>query len=146
MRFPRMAIDAHRGARRINLQASLGDRGDRAPLDAALVLTATGQVLSIWARGQTRSEVLGIMSATMVASVETFMEELRGHRPDRFLVETGDQRLLAKRTRGDRILVLSAPSTVPPASLLASAAAMEDKLAAPHKTRKRESHALVVRP
>jgi predicted regulator of Ras-like GTPase activity (Roadblock/LC7/MglB family) len=106
------------------------DMQTEGPLDAALLLTPSGTLLAGWTREGLRQDIMSIMSATMTASIETLMEELRRHRPERILVEAGAQRFLVSRTENGRLLVLLAPSTVSRTRLVASAHALQVRLAA----------------
>ncbi len=86
------------------------------------------------------------MSATMTASVDTLVEELGGHRPGQFVLEAGDHRLLSAWTRDDHLLVITAPSSVPQATFLAAAQAIEENLLAARKRRRGEAHPVAVHP
>ena len=114
--------------KRLDQGALLGGARNPGRLDAALLLTTSGEVLGSWTRTGLRREVLSVMSATLMASVDTLMEELRGHRPEYAVVEAGDQRFLSLRTGDDHLIVLSAASSVPPDRLLALARTLEKKL------------------
>lgn len=127
------------------MDSLLGDVETAEQLDGVFLLTSGGDVLGGWSRGRVRQEVLSIMSATMIGSVDVLLEELRGQRPRRVLVEAGGQRLLVMRTKDDNLLVLLAPSSVSTKRLSASARALQDRLFALPPKAEPKSHVYVAR-
>ena len=111
-----------------------------------LLLTSGGDVLAGWNRGRGRREVLSIMSATMIGSVDVLLEELRGRRPRRMMMEADLQRILVLRTREDNLLVLLAPSAVSKKDLYASGKLLLGRLAALPPKAESKSHVFVSRP
>jgi predicted regulator of Ras-like GTPase activity (Roadblock/LC7/MglB family) len=84
------------------------DRG----LDAALLLRRTGIVLASWSRGGIRLEVVSVMAATMLASIDTIMESLGAATPKSVWVESGDHQIAATNVGPQAFLVVIAPKTV----------------------------------
>jgi predicted regulator of Ras-like GTPase activity (Roadblock/LC7/MglB family) len=115
-------------------------------LDVALLLTPTGDVLAGRTREGLRPEVIGVMSATMTASVDTLLEELRGHRPEILVLEAGGRRFVVSRTADDNLLVMAAPSSASKRQLLASARALRSKLVRHGPRGKPRKHAILPPP
>ena len=113
----------------LDLSAFFADEEDLERLDGAFLLTPTGSVLAGWNREPLRQEVLTVMSATLTASVDVLLEEIRGRRPRLVLVEADRHRFLVARTRSDDVLVLFPRAGVPKRSLLASARGFLARLA-----------------
>jgi predicted regulator of Ras-like GTPase activity (Roadblock/LC7/MglB family) len=84
------------------------DRG----LDAALFLRRTGLVLASWNRGGIRLEVVSVMAATMLASIDTLMESLGAATPKSVWVDSGDHQIAATNVGSKAFLVVIAPKTV----------------------------------
>ncbi|HYM40908.1 MAG TPA: roadblock/LC7 domain-containing protein [Thermoplasmata archaeon] len=141
------AIVADRvGGSRFDLESLVGDLHAAGQLDAAFLLTTAGEVLGSWTRNEVRHEVLGVMSATLMASIDTLMEELRGRRPDSAIVEAGDQRFLAVRTRDEHLLVIAAPTSVSPERLSAVSRALQARLPDGRERRRPKAHTVASRP
>lgn len=81
-------------------------------LDAALLLRRTGTPLAAWTRGSVPLDVVSVMSATLVSSVETIAETVHSETPRSIRVETEKSQMLATRIDPKMILVLVAPRTV----------------------------------
>jgi predicted regulator of Ras-like GTPase activity (Roadblock/LC7/MglB family) len=134
------------GTARGDLGSLLGNVDAAGQLDGVLLLTSGGDVLAGWNRGRGRQEVLSIMSATMIGSVDVLLEELRGRRPRRMIVEADLQRILVLRTREDNLLVLLAPSAVSKKDLYASGKLLLGRLAGLPPKAESKSHVYVSRP
>lgn len=91
------------------LSAIDSDRG----LDAALFVRRTGLVLASWTREGVRLEVVSVMAATMLASVDTIVETLGGETPRSVSVDSGSHRMIATKVGSQAFLVVIAPTTVP---------------------------------
>jgi len=115
-------------------------------LDFAVILSPTGDVLAGHTRDGLRLEVIGVMSATMTASVDTLLEELRGRRPDLVVVEAGGERFAVSRAADDNLLVLAASSASSKRQLVASAQALRSKLAGTASRGKLRKHTVLPRP
>ena len=84
------------------------DRG----LDAALFVRRTGPVLASWTREGIRLEVVSVMAATMMASIDTIVESVGGPTPRSVSVESGDRQIVATKVGTQAFLVVIAPKTV----------------------------------
>jgi predicted regulator of Ras-like GTPase activity (Roadblock/LC7/MglB family) len=84
------------------------DRG----LDAALFLRRTGAVLASWTRGGIRVEVVAVMAATMLASIDTIVENLGGPAPKSVWIESGNHQIAATTVGTQAFLVVIAAKTV----------------------------------
>jgi predicted regulator of Ras-like GTPase activity (Roadblock/LC7/MglB family) len=81
-------------------------------LDAALFLRRTGSILASWTRQDVPLEILSVMMATMLASIETITETLGGPRWQFVAVDAGPRRIAATRIGSQALLVLIAPKKV----------------------------------
>ena len=81
-------------------------------LDAALFLRRTGSVLASWTRHDVPVEILSVMTATMLASIETITETLGGPQWQSVAVDAGGRRFSAARIGPQALLVLIAPKKV----------------------------------
>lgn len=81
-------------------------------LDAALFLRRTGLVLASWTREGIRLEVVSVMAATMLASIDTIVEALGGAIPNSVFVDSGDRQIVATKVGSQAFLVVVAPKTV----------------------------------
>ena len=81
-------------------------------LDAALFLRRTGTILASWNRGGIRLEVVSVMAATMLASIDTIMESLGAATPKSVWVESGDHQIAATNVGPQAFFVVIAPKTV----------------------------------
>lgn len=84
------------------------DRG----LDAALFLRRTGLVLASWTREGIRLDIVSVMAATMLASIDTIVETLGGAIPQSVAVDVGDHQIVATKVGAQAFLVVIAPKTV----------------------------------
>lgn len=84
------------------------DRG----LDAALFLRRTGLVLASWTSERIRLEVVSVMAATMLASIDTIIEALGGPIPKSVFVDSGDRQIASTKVGSQAFLVVIAPKTV----------------------------------
>jgi predicted regulator of Ras-like GTPase activity (Roadblock/LC7/MglB family) len=84
------------------------DRG----LDAALFLRRTGLVLASWNRTGIRLEVVGVMAATMLASIDTIVETLGAPAPESVWIESGNHQIATTKVGSQAFLVVVAPKTV----------------------------------
>ena len=81
-------------------------------LDAALLLRRTGTLLAAWTRGEVPVDVVSVMAATLVGSVETMVGAVHCASPRTIRMETEQCQMLAARVDPKTILVLIAPSEV----------------------------------
>src|SRR5881296_2920952 len=71
-------------------------------LDAVLFLRRTGSVLASWTRDGIRLDVVSVMAATMLASVDTIVEALGGPSSRSISVASGDRQIVAPRSVSQR--------------------------------------------
>jgi predicted regulator of Ras-like GTPase activity (Roadblock/LC7/MglB family) len=84
------------------------DRG----LDAALFVRRTGLVLASWTRQDVRLEVVSVMAATMLASIDTIVETIGAPPPKSVWVDGGTHRIVATKVGSQAFLVVIAPKAV----------------------------------
>ena len=68
----------------------------------------TGTILGAWTKGDISREIVSVMAATMLGSIETMSEALGCPSPERALVETERCRMLAETFEPHGVLVLVA--------------------------------------
>lgn len=90
-------------------------------LEAAVLLKRTGAQLASWTRTPVAQEVVSVMAATMLGSVETIVGALGGPNPTSVLVLTPKRRMLAHSVDAQAILFLVAPLSVREKELRAEA-------------------------
>jgi predicted regulator of Ras-like GTPase activity (Roadblock/LC7/MglB family) len=81
-------------------------------LDAALFVRRTGIVLASWTREGIRLDVVSVMAATMLASVDTIIESIGGPTSEEVAVETDTHQIVAMKVNSRAFLVVIAPKTV----------------------------------
>jgi len=81
-------------------------------LDAVLFLRRTGSVLASWTRDGIRLDVVSVMAATMLASVDTIVEALGGPSSRSISVTSGDRQIVATKVGSQAFLFVIAPKTV----------------------------------
>ena len=81
-------------------------------LDAVLFLRRTGSVLASWTRDGIRLDVVSVMAATMLASVDTIVEALGGPSSRSISVTSGDRQIIATKVGSQAFLFVIAPKTV----------------------------------
>src|SRR5919201_1348277 len=104
----RKSLSALREASLSFLSAIDPDRG----LDAALFLRRTGPVLASWTRAGVRLEVVSVMAATMLASIDTIVETLGSPAPKSVWVESGDRQIAPTKVGSQAFLVVIAPKAL----------------------------------
>ena len=82
------------------------------PVDVVMLLKRTGVVLAAWTRNDVPQDVVSVMAATMIGSVETLLEALEGERPPSIDIEAGGQRIHVSRADHQSVIVLVAPVSV----------------------------------
>jgi predicted regulator of Ras-like GTPase activity (Roadblock/LC7/MglB family) len=82
------------------------------PLDAAVLLKRNGQILAAWTRNAVPLDVITVMAATTLGSLETLMETLGAAAPQSFSVVGGDSRMLLQKVEPAAALLLVAPAKV----------------------------------
>src|SRR6267143_2446068 len=81
-------------------------------LDAVLLLRRTGLVLASWTREGIRHDIVGVMAATMLASIDTIIETLGGSTPRSVSIESDQHQMVATKVNSKSFLVLIAPKRV----------------------------------
>jgi predicted regulator of Ras-like GTPase activity (Roadblock/LC7/MglB family) len=81
-------------------------------LDAVLFLRRTGLVLASWTREGIRLDIVSVMAATMLASIDTIVETLGGSAPKSVSVDSGQHRMVATKVNSKAFLVVVAPKRV----------------------------------
>lgn len=81
-------------------------------LDAALFVRRTGLVLASWTREGVRLEVVSVMAATMLASIDTIVETLGASAPKSAWVDAGGYHMSATKVGSQAFLVVIAPKSV----------------------------------
>ena len=100
--------------------------GDR--IECALLLKRNGRLLASWARDPVSLEVVTIMAATTVGSLETMMESLRAPSLQTIEIVASGMRLFVQKVEPQSVLVLMAKEAVPDAALRDAARALLAKL------------------
>ncbi len=83
-------------------------------LDAVLFLRRTGSVLASWTRDGIRLDVVSVMAATLLASVDTIVEALGGPSSRSISVTSGDRQIVATKLGSQAFLFVVAPRSVSP--------------------------------
>src|SRR5437660_9022822 len=99
-------------------------------LDAALFVRRTGLVLASWMREGIRLDVVSVMAATMLASVDTIIESVGGPTPDVISVDTDAHQILATKVNSRAFLVVIAPKKVSRAVVRKTMRGLNARLAA----------------
>jgi predicted regulator of Ras-like GTPase activity (Roadblock/LC7/MglB family) len=81
-------------------------------LDAVLFLRRTGSVLASWTREGIRLDVVSVMAATMLASIDTIVEALGGPSSRSIAVTSGDRQIIATKLGSQAFLFVVAPRSV----------------------------------
>lgn len=87
------------------------------PVEAAFLIKRTGVVLASWIRNKAPQEVLSVMAATLIGSIETMIEALGCPSPRTVTVEAEEYRILATKVENRAILVLITPKATDEALL-----------------------------
>src|SRR5256886_16956498 len=78
-------------------------------LDAVLFVRRTGLVLASWTREGTRLDVVSVMAATMLASVDTIIESIGGSTAGGSSGDTESHQISATKVKARAVLVVIAP-------------------------------------
>ena len=78
--------------------------------DAALLMRPTGSIVAGWMRESDRCEVVGVMTATLLASINMIAESVGCRAPTTVSVRCEESQLLATKVDDNAILVLIAPA------------------------------------
>lgn len=86
-------------------------------LEGVFLLKRTGVPLATWTRNPLPQDVVSVMAATMLSSVETISSAIGAPRPKSIVVETDRHRILASGVSGNTLLVLIAPLSMQASTL-----------------------------
>lgn len=86
-------------------------------LDAVLLLKKTGVPLATWSRSSIPEEVVSVMAATMLGSIETIAGAFGGPRVESLVVEMDVNRMVVSYVNSSAFLVLIAPKSTKVSSL-----------------------------
>lgn len=100
-------------------------------VDTAMLLKRNGRLLAAWSHSAVSWEVISIMAATTLGSLETMLETLQSPSPRSVTVVAGGNRLLIEKVEPQAILVLIAKETVSDAVLRETARRLLSKLPVP---------------
>lgn len=81
-------------------------------IDTAMLLKRNGRLLAAWSRAPVSWEVVSIMAATTLGSLETMLETLRSPSPQILTIVAGGNRILIQKLEPQAILVLIAREVV----------------------------------
>lgn len=90
-------------------------------IETAMLLKRNGRVLAAWARAPVSWEVVSIMAATTLGSLETMLETLRCPSPQSVALSAGGNRIYIQKMEPQAMLVLIAKESVTEAYLRESA-------------------------
>lgn len=82
-------------------------------IETAMLLKRNGRVLAAWARTPVSWEVVSIMAATTLGSLETMLETLRSPSPHTVSLVAGGNRIFFQKVEPQAMLVLIAKEVVP---------------------------------
>jgi len=86
-------------------------------IEVALLIRRTGTILGAWTKGDIPREIVSVMAATMLGSIETMSEALGCPSPDRAMIETESCRMLAEKFEPQGVLILVASNEMPAEAL-----------------------------
>src|SRR5437879_12755929 len=75
-------------------------------LDAVLFVRRTGLVLASWTREGIRLDVVSVMAATMLASIDTILEALGGWSSESVAVEGCEHQMVASKLGSEELLAV----------------------------------------
>ena len=85
--------------------------------DAALLMRQSGSIIAGWMQQSDRIDAVGVMTATLLASVDTIVEMVGRRTPTTVSVRCEESQILATRIDDKAVLVLIAPETTREAHL-----------------------------
>ena len=90
-------------------------------LEAAILFKRTGALLSAWTRAPVAQDVVTVMAATLLGSVQTLIEAIGDASPASVILETDLRRILVAKVDSQVALLLVAPKSVSQSTLRQSA-------------------------
>ena len=82
--------------------------GSQEPLEAVLLITRTGAQLGAWTRNSVPVDVLSVMAATLVGSIETLMTALGAASPREVSLMIDGRRVFVSKVNAQVVLVIVA--------------------------------------
>ncbi len=76
------------------------------PVEAVLLITRTGAQLGAWTRNSVPVDVLSVMAATLVGSIETLMSALGASSPEEVSLVIDGRRVLVRKVNSQVVLVV----------------------------------------
>lgn len=104
------------------------------PVDGVLLIKRTGVCLAAWAKKPVAFDVIAVMTATLLGSVEMIVQALGGASPDSALVDVGGRRIFTARVDSQHALVLVSVRGVSDSFLRQEAQRLIAKVAATKST------------
>jgi predicted regulator of Ras-like GTPase activity (Roadblock/LC7/MglB family) len=98
------------------------------PLEAVLVLSRTGKQLGSWTRNSVSTEVLTVMAATLVGSVDTLVGALGVASPPEVILTVDSRRILVVKVNPHVAVLIVASDSMSDASLRAIARRIGERL------------------
>ena len=109
-------------------------------IEVALLMRRTGTILGAWTKGDISREIVSVMAATMLGSIETMSEALGCPSPNRALVETERCRMLAEKFEPHGVLVLIATRDLSTDALQRASLRIRDRVSAASVGAERTRH------
>lgn len=85
---------------------------EEAPVEAALLLRRTGTPLAVWTRPEIPPEVVTVMAAMMMNSIDTIAVAAGGRSPEVVSVKTDGHRLIGMTVERQTLLVLISEAAI----------------------------------
>lgn len=111
----------------------VGDAG----IEAAMLLKRNGRMLAAWSRAPVSWDVVSIMAATTVGSLETMLETLRSPSPQSLSIVAAGNRIYIQKVEPQGLLVFVAKENVAELHLKDTARRLLRKLPSPPETQRR---------
>jgi predicted regulator of Ras-like GTPase activity (Roadblock/LC7/MglB family) len=92
----------------------------REPLEAVLLITRTGAQLGAWTRNSVPLDVLSVMAATLVGSIETMMTALGASSPREVSLMIDGRRVFVSKVNAQVVLVIVAGGSMSEVALRAT--------------------------
>ncbi len=108
------------------------DLVSKVKIEAAMLLRRNGRMLAAWSKTPLSWDVLSIMAATALGSVDTMMETLGSPAAQGMTLLAGGKRVLFQKVDSQGLLVLVAWEVVPDSYLRETARQLVRKLRAAH--------------
>ncbi|HLE55186.1 MAG TPA: roadblock/LC7 domain-containing protein [Thermoplasmata archaeon] len=112
------------------------------PLEAAILLKRNGQSLAAWTKRSIPLEVITVMAATMLGSLETLVETLGESTPESLSITTGKTRIFLQKLEPAAALVLVAHASVSETQLRDTARRLVSRLPPPAPSNRPQNRVL----